>query len=159
MQQNQPVSEQRTVRVEAYIRPELLIDPIDGRLQTVETLQEEGVIDEVDIEVWPPKVPLIETSFTGVIDVFDTFTEWANANGVEIQPPFRVCETSSEFTGETKTVLRLPSLCLAIYVDETLESVIPHTDGKSQYTIEEAITALEAGRLPIKPIDESVVLP
>jgi hypothetical protein len=138
----------KRVTVSAYVRPALLLDPIDSKLATLQSLDEDDTIADLEVNMWPRKVPLHqETLHTDVFDTFQRFEEWTEMNGVTIRPPFMVETTSSELRDRTQSILRTPSMCLAISVDDKLVGVFPHTDGGTEYGLTEAIAALKTDEL------------
>ena len=43
--------------VQIYVRPRLLLKPLDATIATVQRLETEGIIDAVTVQAWPDKVP------------------------------------------------------------------------------------------------------
>lgn len=130
--------------VQAYVRPSLLLDPVDGKIGTLEALDAAGAVDEVTVDGWPATVPLeAEPAFPEVIETFERFEAWAEATGASIRPPFIVRTQSSELTGETKRLLQLPIICLAIERNGQLVNVVPHSDGDTHRSVTDALAALD----------------
>lgn len=144
-----PLTDEDTaVTVNTYVRPTLLLEPMDAKLATLQTLEEDDIVDAVEIDSWPGKVTLArETGYDSVVSLFDRFERWAEDADVSICPPFEMTATTSEFREETRRILRTPIMCIAISVDETLAGVFPHTDGDTEYGVTEAIAALRTGSL------------
>ena len=137
--------------VQVYVRPELLLEPVDSKIETLQTLEAEGVIDGLVLHYWPSKVELsADPPHSEAIDAYERFEMWADANDVEISPPFSVRTRSSEITGEERTVLSTPVVCLAIYEAGRLVGVYPHSDGDRTRSVGEAIAAIRTGQLPAK---------
>nr|WP_101296883.1 HTH domain-containing protein [Halegenticoccus soli] len=135
-----------------FVRPALCLDPVDTRLATLRSLEEDGVIDALLIRAWPEVLPLSAQSVYGeFLDAYERFADWADGHGLSIHPPFVVRTTTSTFTGETKTLLRTPVMCLAVYRDETLVGVYPHSTGESHRNVAEAISLLETGEFAGRP--------
>lgn len=135
---------QDSLTIRAYVRPSLLLDPVDGKIETLQALESSGVVDEVTVEAWPGTVPLGgEPTFLETIETFERFEEWADAAGASIRPPFTVRTTTSEFTGETKRVLHTPVICLAIDVNGQLANVVPHSDGDTHRSVTDALAAFD----------------
>lgn len=130
--------------VRAYVRPSLLLDPVDGKIGTLEALEADGAVDEVTVDAWPDTVPLeAESTFPEAIETFERFEEWAAAAGASIRPPFTVRTRTSEVTGETTRLLQLPIICLAIERSGQLATVIPHSDGDTHRSVTDALAALD----------------
>lgn len=137
--------------MQAYVRPELLLEPIDAKLETLETLEDEGVIDGLLLNYWSGEVELSpDPPHSEAVEVFERFERWAGVNEVSLRPPFTVRTRSSEITGDERTVLSTPVMCLAVYVDERLAGVYPHTDGDDHYSVAEAIAALRTGDVDVR---------
>ena len=137
--------------VQVYVRPELLLEPVDSKIETLQTLETEGVVDGLMLHYWPSKVELsADPPHSEAIDAYERFEMWAEANGVDISPPFSVRTRSSEITGEERTVLSTPVVCLAIYEGGRLVGVYPHSDGERTHSVGEAIAALRTDQLPAK---------
>lgn len=142
--------------VHVYARPSLFLEPIDSKIETLQTLEDIGDVSAVRFHSWPGQVPLsFQSSYDDAIGTYERFKQWAESNGVSIEPPFDVEIQRSEFTDEESTVLKTPLMCLALEYDGRLVSVFPHTEGAVHYTVAEAIAALETGRfaerLPAMP--------
>lgn len=106
----------RKLTVSVYLRPSQLLEPIDTKLQTLQTLETEGAIDDLMIRAWPDEIMLTkQTPYTEAIDAFERMEAWAEYHGVSIRPPFAVRTTTSTITGDTCTVLSTPIMCLIIY--------------------------------------------
>lgn len=137
-----------SIRVESYVRKASLVAPVDSTLRTLDHLEDDGVIDEFEVNAWPGEVRMGAGPPHGdVVDVFEEFDAWADQWNVSIRPPFAVETRSSEITGETREVLITPVQCLAIYVNGVLGEVFPHstepTGGGETYTVGDALTLLE----------------
>lgn len=140
--------EEGSIEVTAYVRPTLLLEPMDAKLETLRTLAAEDIVDALAVEHWPGKVPLSAgTVYDGALDAFDRFERWADANGASIRPPFTVRAVTSEFREETYSVVRTPIMCLEVDVDGELAGVFPHTRDGTEHDVTEAIAALRANSL------------
>lgn len=138
-----------TISVACYARMASFTAPVDSSLRTLERLESEGVIDELEIHAWPAEVRIArETPHSDAVDRFREFDAWAEQWGVSIRPPFAVEIRDSSITGRTREVLITPVQCLAVHVDGTLEEVFPHSTGRADdaetYTVRDAIALLEA---------------
>lgn len=133
-----------SLTVRAYVRPSLLFDPVDAKLQTLEAIEDAGAVDEVTVEAWPDSVRLDEEpTFPRAVETFERFETWAEPAGTSIRPPFTVRTMTSEFTGETKRLLEPPIFCLAFERNGQLLNVVPHSDGDRHRSVKEALAALE----------------
>jgi hypothetical protein len=154
MTHHQRDAETGAVTVSAFVRPTMLLEPMDAKLATLYSLREEGVIDDLTVRAWPEKVPESPgTPYSDAFDVFELFETWAEATGVSVRPPFDVERTESAFRGGSRAILRTPVMSLAVSVDDKLCGVFPHTDGDTHYRVTEAIAALKADSLPLTPAD------
>lgn len=137
--------------VETYTRPALLLEPVDAKIETLERLESEGTIEELTHHSWPAEVSVSDHGlYDDVEETFREFDRWAATNEVHIRPPFSIRTRRSTFTGETSTVLVTPVMSLAIYLEDQLAAVFPHSDGDVHYPVSEAIAALKTGGLPIR---------
>ena len=142
------------VTVSAFVRPTMLLEPMDSKLETLYALEEEGTIDHLSVRAWPEKIPdSPDAVYSDAFDVFELFETWADATGVSIRPPFDVQTTDSAFRGDTRSILRTPVMALAVAIDDNLYGVFPHTDGDTHFRVTEAMAALKAGALPIRRAD------
>lgn len=149
------------VRVACYVRKSSLVAPVDSTLRTLDSLETEGIVDELTVGAWPAEVRLDDTGLhSDVVDLFEEFDAWADQWDVTIRPPFAVESRTSEITGEAREILITPVQCLAVYVGGALAEVFPHSTARSgdvrTYTVQDALTLLEendiqavdAGRYP-----------
>lgn len=142
------------VSVECYVRADAISDPVEARIEDLRALARSGTVDEYSVRTWPAEVVLAPlTEETLAVDRYRTFRRWAAQWGVRVEPPFRRTTRRSELTGETREVLRTPSLCLAVHVDGRLREVFPHTSKGTTYDVADALETLAAGVLTV---DDSV---
>ena len=144
---NEPDLEpEQDLTVQVYMRPGLLLEPLDAKLDTLQRLETEDVIDAVTVQAWPDTVPLTDTTpYTEVVDLFNRFTLWADQQDRSITPPFTVRTQSTIASDDSRRILTTPMLCLAVYSDQMLTAVYPHTDGDDHYSVADAIAALKTG--------------
>lgn len=132
-----------TLRVEVCHRP-----PVQGTGRKIEETLDEAKdrvgAGSVEESVWSPEVPA--TSESEAVEKYRRFSEWADRHGVSVEPPFEVRQRDSRFVGETNTVLVTPVLCLAVYFDDALLSVFPHTDGNKTVSVEDGLAELDVER-------------
>lgn len=134
------------VAVDCYVRADAISDPVESHLESVRSLARDGAVDEWRVQVWPSEVvltPVTEESLA--VERFRTFDQWAAQWGVHIDPQFRQVTRNSDLTGETREVLRTPTLCLAVHVDGRLREVFPHRSKGTTYSVEDAIETLRDG--------------
>lgn len=137
-----------TLRIACFVRTCSLVAPVDSTLRTLERLEADGVIDDFTVGAWPAEVRLDDPApHSEVVDMFEQFEAWAAQWDVSICPPFAVETRVSEITDETREVLITPIQCLAVYVNDVLLEVFPHStdptgDGDT-YTVREALDLLE----------------
>lgn len=146
--------------VEVYVRPEALVEPIDAKIDALHRLESAAHIDDLVLHAWPEKIAITDrTPFSDAIDAFERMEAWATEHGLSVRPPFSVRTTTSVFTDETRTALRTPMMCLAVYVDEQLVNIFPHSQGDDQYGVTDAIAALETDDLERFPFTASSLTP
>lgn len=138
------------VSVDCYVRADAISDPVEARVESVRALARSGAIDEYTVHTWPAEVVLAPLSDgTLAVERYRTFRQWAVQWNVHVEPPFRRTTRRSELTGETREVLRTPSLCLAVHVDGRLREVFPHTSKGVTYDVADAIGTLASGVLTV----------
>lgn len=134
-------------RVELYARsslPEVATrrrDKVAGRLTE---LAEEGHVSQIEIHNWENKVPLDAENHE--LDQYEEFATWADDVGVELSPFFDTRQCYSMSSGERGERLVMPALCLAVYRDETLQSVYPHSTNEGSRSVMDCLRAIESAR-------------
>lgn len=132
--------------MQVYVRPGLLLEPLDANLETLQRLETEDVIDVVTVQAWPDKVSLADpTPYSEVMDLFAQFTLWADRHDVSITPPFGIRTQSTIMSEDTRRILSTPMMCLAVYSEQMLTAVYLHADGDDHYSVTDAIAALRMG--------------
>jgi hypothetical protein len=135
--------------VVCHVRPSLVLDPVDSKVETLRNCEEEGTIESLLLRSWPPEVTLTaDGTHHEVVERFRRFEAWAADNEVSIEPPFRTRTSTSIATDEQTERLLTPGICLALYRGEQLRCVVPHVDGETTYTVPETIAALRTGSTP-----------
>lgn len=144
------------VTVDCYVRADSISDPVEEQLAALEDLADRGIVDGLSVDAWPKEVVLSEyTEHLDVVRSYRTFQEWAAQWAVHVDPGFDVLERSSSITGERRSVLRVPSLCLAVSVDGRLREVFPHRSEGRTFSVADAIETLEhCGSAPEGPVAE-----
>lgn len=139
----------RETTVVCHLRAPLLLEPLDRQVKTLNACEREGQIDSLLLRSWPKEVAYSPDSpFQEVLELVDRFDAWASERGVDIRPPFRERETTSQVTGTKRTLLVTPLLCLEVYEGEQLVGVFPHSAGDETITADDAIATLRTGRVP-----------
>ena len=138
-------------RAELFVRSDLPT-PSEKRRRAVETRLQElecaGVVDDAETTVWEKRVPVGDDDCPER-SRYDEFADWATEAGVSLAPFFDTRLCYSWETGEKRTDLVMPALCLAVYEDEELVQVAPFARGGTPHSIEECLDDLEAGRTPM----------
>lgn len=139
-------SERTGVHVELYAR-ETLPSPARGRREHVEArlteLSAGGAIASFDVATWPKRVPCGGDADPEVRDRYLAFEAWAGERDVRLTPFFGARECYSMATGDRGNWVVLPALCLAVYEDESLRAVYPHTDGDTYRSVLSGLRSLE----------------
>ena len=132
-----------------HARTPLVLEPIEERIAEARACEGTDLVDAVVVRSWPDSVRLDDAGQDReVVDDFGRFREWADRREVTVEPPFEVRTRSSIVEEDGVDVLVTPVLCLAVYRDERLVGVYPHSDGEETYTVERALERLQDGRLP-----------
>lgn len=143
---------QPTRRAELFVRSDLP-EPSKKRRAAVERrldeLESSGAIDEHDTTVWEKRVPVEGGGDCQERTLYNEFAQWATENDACLAPFFDTRRCYSMETGEKRTELVLPALCLAVYEDGALAQVAPFACGGSPHSIEDCIDDLETGREPL----------
>jgi hypothetical protein len=115
-------------------------------LAQLQNLTESGHLDAYSVGTWdkhlgtttnesPTEIP---TRTLGKAREFET---WADQTGHSL-PGFRRRTQSSLITDTTQEVITPPILCLALYEDETLSEVVPHSGPEGHHTVTERLQSL-----------------
>lgn len=146
--------------VVCYARPSHFVEPIDTHIETLKRLQTNGHIETLLVRAWPETLSLDECAPSNEsLATFKRFQAWADRAGVSISPPFEQVSRTSTITNECHEVLRMPLLCVALYLGDTLTAVYPHTDGEQTMKIPAVIDRLRTGELPELPERIQATLP
>lgn len=142
--------------VRCYVRTSVAAEPVDEAVKTLRTCEEEGRVDRLLVDVWPDSVRLPDpASHDRVVDAYRLFREWAEDQGVDLDPAFIRRECRSQFTGAAWEELITPVICLAVYREGELVGVYPHTDDGEVVTVGDALAGIETGALPAPAADGS----
>lgn len=139
--------DEREVIVQPFLRTTMGPDAVSDTLRRLRQLDVEGVLAVQPVQRWPATVCLSSDGRrSGVLDVYQEFATWADHADKSLEPGFRTRTRRSELTGESNTVLTLPVISLAVYVDRALTSVFPHADGDGVHSVADAVEGFEIDR-------------
>lgn len=148
-----------TVRAELHHRPEVPGNGITSRVEDIrESLEDGGAVDEVDVSVWSRETPA--SPGTRAFETYRRFADWADQNGVSVEPAFKKRRRDSELLGESGEVVVTPCVALAVYLDDTLLAVYPHTDAdgdtddREVVTVEDGLAEIDVERRVVIREDE-----
>lgn len=148
-----------TRRVELFVRADLPT-PSEKRRTAVEdrlqALEGSGVVDAYETTVWEKRVPVEGGAGDAERSRYNEFAAWAADVGACLAPFFDTRECYSWETGEKRTELVMPALCLAVYEDGELAQVAPFARGGTPHSVEECLDDLEVGRTT-PPLDRRAV--
>ncbi len=142
--------QQQTVRLFVRADPELGCEAQkQSVIERLAALEAEGHIGSYDVHVWAseicPSGPLTETAYyQRIFEHLSAFRTWAREKGVSLDFAFKRTTLTCEMTGETYSVLSLPSMCLAVYEGDELCGVYPHCREGTLSTISDRLAALES---------------
>ncbi|MFB6179505.1 MAG: HTH domain-containing protein [Halorientalis sp.] len=134
-------------RVELYARktlPKVATKRRDEVATRLNELASAGHVSQVEIHSWNKKVPHDVACHEQTL--YETFTEWADEVGVDLAPFFDTRNCYSMETGDRGDRLVLPALCLAVYRDDTLQSVYPHSTNDGSRSVMDCLRAIESAR-------------
>ena len=152
--------------IEAFVRSSPPTGARDSAARTVDrlrTLVEAGRVDEYSVyrggrTVDPGAVPPCLETEDLLFDRIGSFRSWATDAGVELEGFVR--REAGGLLEEPRTVLAVPVVTLAEYVDGELVGVAPHSGGGETLTVESYLDALEStGRRRARSDDPLVSLP
>lgn len=153
----------KTIQIEVFLRTDAsaaVVEPLRETVTRARRLEKRDMIADVAIKTWAPVRPALEElsdSGPSVSRTVDTFRSWADGEGYTLRPAFDRHGTISLLGHQPVTEIRVPTVCVAVYEDDDLQCVAPCSDGDRTYTVEECLTALEAGVTePFAIRDESV---
>jgi hypothetical protein len=139
-----------TERVELLMR-----EPVYGthnRQQSVvarlQELNEDDYISDFDVEIWGKRLNLDADDWSRQAtdtarEKYRLFGEWADEHGYCLEPAFTKRTMRIEPGADPKEVVDLPIVCLAVYEDDDLRTVLPCADGDDIYTVGDGLDALE----------------
>ncbi|AQL44385.1 hypothetical protein BV210_17415 [Halorientalis sp. IM1011] len=114
---------------------------VQGRLQS---LSAAGVIAALSVRRWPHRVTVGDADARREFALYREFEAWADAHGVRLAPAFERHDCHNSFTDSHYTTVVLPVTCLALYDDEDLIAVYPHSSEAGIRTVLDGVSMLEA---------------
>lgn len=144
-----PSASAAPLTVVCYARSAQLVEPIAAQIETLQHCETEETIETLVLRAWPAECSMAENDPSSEArDRFERFRTWADRAGVSICPPFEQVTRTSTITGEHHELLRTPCLCLALYVNDQLLAVYPHTDDAQTHNVTDVIATLRTGEWP-----------
>lgn len=121
----------------------------------IERLQAMAAADRIDgfsVTIWGDRVPCDGQTAASrdILERIESFESWSERAGTSLSPFFRVGESGSMLTEETRTTVEVPVLCLAEYHHDELRHVAPCVDDGSVCTISDRLDVLEEGAPNVK---------
>lgn len=147
------VSRGEPARVELCVEslhPTGAVSRLERSVERLRELEAAGRIDEFDLVVWGDSLG----TTTAVADTevaersrerIDACTAWAEEHGRSFRPVLDVRDVDNAFTGESHTVVDLPSMLLVEYEGDAVSHVAPSSDGTSTQSVTDRLAALAAG--------------
>ncbi|THE63266.1 hypothetical protein D8Y22_19065 [Salinadaptatus halalkaliphilus] len=119
-------------------------------LDTLEQLDERGVVEGVTVGVWGDTFESSSLSeqvsqLERIQSRLEAFEAWAAENDRRLEPCFRRRQTHSQLTGANREVWRLPAVALAEFDGDDLVHVAPCRDGDRTVDIFDRLEVLESG--------------
>jgi hypothetical protein len=139
---------EREITLACHVRAPLVADPVESRIETLRALEDGPLVDTVVVRSWPDTVRFDDEGDHETLARYERFRSWADRRGVSIRPPFETRTRSSIVEDDGVDVLVTPTLCLAVYREERLVGVFPHSVDGETYTVEDAVVELRDGDLP-----------
>lgn len=120
-------------------------DRVELVLDRLEQLHRAKTIQEYEVHKWTAR-SLVDSGDgrSPIGEIVAPFEDWADSHGVSIHPPFDRHRVEVPLIGEDHEVIVLPVCCLAVYREDTLEAVVPHTEQGRTRTVDAYLTDLEA---------------
>lgn len=148
MQSDQPSIEQKNTEqtqrtAELWIREHSvgIHDSQQAVLTQLQDLVEDGYFDALDVHTWNSCVAVAvdecpNESAKEVLNSIHEFEAWIDQNDCTF-PGFQRRTQATLSVNTTREVVVPPFLCLAIYEDETLSEVVPHSKSEGHLTVSE----------------------
>lgn len=142
-------SETATPRVTLYVRGDMFgaNDQQNEVVTRLRELEDSGRIEEYEVSVWNGRVRLDEDREPPAVVAYEEFDEWADTEGVDIDPFFTVRERESFVDGVARELV-LPVMCLEVRTDEGIETVAPNAVDDEMTTVQDCLDELETLTAP-----------
>lgn len=127
--------------------PSGLNPPQTEVIDRLRTLTDDGPIAELDVDIWGASMGITQDD-RDPRDTRETvaeFKQWADEQGCTLRPAFEWRSAASKDDAEEQHGrIVTPLITLAVYTEEGLQAVYPHShgDGKEVCTIRDGIEAL-----------------
>jgi len=139
-------------RVELWVRDTTaygVADRVRAVHDRLRKLERRGDLSEVDLNVWGRAVSVSGDSVTDISGTIgakiDEFVDWAEREEQALEPAFAVRKRNPVTVPGSETVLSLPLVCLAVYDEDDLLAVFPHTDDDDVRRVHDCLDGLERG--------------
>ncbi|WP_435197076.1 HTH domain-containing protein [Natronomonas sp. EA1] len=147
---------EETVTIELFVRslsPTAAHERQDELIERLSALAERGTIADYDVEVWGDAIPLNGAAADtprckAIRDHVEALRTWGEVNGVELPEGLTPTETSG-MLGESREVVRPPTVTLVEYRDGELEAIAPRTEGGTTYTVADHLDSLTEEAEPV----------
>lgn len=128
--------------------PSGLNPPQTEVVDRLRTLDEEGPIADLDVDVWDGSMGITQTGDRdpdGTRETVAEYEQWATEQGCTLRPAFerRSGEPADDGKGRHGRIVT-PLITLAIHAGEELRAVYPHVEDGDVRTIRDGIEALES---------------
>lgn len=148
------VTNERPIRFDLFVRTLGAPAGTHGRqasvLERVDRLDRRGSVDAARVNVWGDSLCVSECCSNHPVvralqDTVEGFRQWGQEKR-DVALRFDRHDVHSSVTGERFTVVDLPTMCLAVYVDSYLEGVFPVAIGDEEWTVSEYLDWFERTR-------------
>jgi hypothetical protein len=136
-----------TTRVDVFLRESV---PFHARarqlvtLSRLRSLQAAGIVDTVRVDTWANRTTATCGDTDAAMAVLDGFQAWADEHGIVLTPGFESHDSHCGFTDRDFRTTVFPVLCLAIYEDDVLVAVYPHSTDTDTVSVADGLAVLEA---------------
>ncbi|WP_372478990.1 HTH domain-containing protein [Halomicrobium sp. HM KBTZ05] len=133
------------VRARLFVREALPTPATQSSQRTIarlERLTSEGLLDGYSVTSWDKRLPVDGADAPEQRRRYNEFSDWARSNGARLTPFFDTRECYSMETGEKRTELVFPAICLALYEDGDLRTVAPHAAGSETESVADCLDRL-----------------
>ncbi|MEF8778011.1 MAG: HTH domain-containing protein [Natronomonas sp.] len=126
-------------------------DPRRAVLSRLRELDSTGDLSDVSVQIWGKSVAASGTKIRDtdrpVRKRVADFRRWAERHDRSLEPAFEWCDRATILSEERTEVVRLPLVCVAIYDDDRLIGVFPHSTGDGTETVDDCLDRIETGVL------------